>query len=110
MAYRLTETGTLFDSSSFGDLCHHGSEGEDEWHGRGYTLACRCDVRAVFMRHHKYACGFVWCRGVHDCRLTVFELSEVIYLSSSLTGGRNATKDNCSSHPNRTDWEALTHF
>lgn len=53
-----------------------------------YTLACWCDVRAVFMRHHKYACCFLLYEGIYDSRVTVFALSEVIYLSSTVGDGQ----------------------
>lgn len=70
----------------------------DEWHGEvQYTFACWCDARAVFMRHHKYACCFVKCRGIYDSRVTVFALSEVIYLSSTVTVGMNKAEDNYAS-------------
>lgn len=58
------------------------------------TFACWCDVRAVFMRHHKYACCFVLYRGMRDSGVTVFALSEVIYLSSTVTVGMNKAEDN----------------
>lgn len=51
------------------------------------------------MRHHKYACGFSPCRGVYDSGVTVFALSEVIYLSSSVTAGTNKAEDIRTSHP-----------
>lgn len=59
-----------------------------------YTHARRCDVRAVFMQYHKYACCFVLYRGIDDSGVTVFALSEVISLSSSLTVGMNKPDDN----------------
>lgn len=59
-----------------------------------YTFACWCDVRSVFMRHHKYACCFVLYRGIYDSEMTVFTLSEVIYLSSAVTVGTNKAEDN----------------
>lgn len=74
----------LFDVSSFGAPCRRGSGG---WEMSGMarsTLACWCDVRAVFMRHHKYACGFLLYWGIYDSGVTVFALSEVIYLSSTV--------------------------
>ena len=62
-----------------------------------YTFACWCDVRAVFIQHHKYACCYVLYRGVYDSGVTVFALSEVIYLSSTVTGGTNKAEDNFTS-------------
>lgn len=58
-----------------------------------YTFACWSDVRPVFMRHHKYACCFVLYRGIYDSEVTVFALSEVIYLSSTVTAGMNEAED-----------------
>lgn len=52
---------------------------------------------AVFMRHHKYACCFMLYGGIYDRRVTVFALSEVIYLSSAVTEGLNTTRDDCTS-------------
>lgn len=52
---------------------------------------------AVFMRHHKYACCFVLYGGIYDRGVTVFALSEVIYLSSTVTEGMNKTRDDCTS-------------
>lgn len=95
----LTKAGILFDVSSFGAPCHRGSGGWEMSGVARYTFACRCDVRAVFMRHHKYACCFSPCRGVYDSGVTVFALSEVIYLSSSVTAGTNKAEDNRISHP-----------
>lgn len=46
------------------------------------------------MRHHKYACCFVLYRGIYDSEMTVFTLSEVIYLSSAVTVGMNKAEDN----------------
>lgn len=74
-----------------------------------YTFACWCDVRAVFMRHHKYACCFVLYRGIYDSGVTVFVLSEVIYLSSTVTVGMNKAEDNYTSHlPDRMILKALS--
>lgn len=50
------------------------------------------------MRHHKYACCFVPYRGIYDGAVTVFALSEVIYLSSAVTAGTNEAEDDCTSH------------
>lgn len=36
------------------------------------------------MRHHKYACCVLLYRGIYDSKVTVFALSEVIYLSSTV--------------------------
>ncbi len=63
-----------------------------------YTFACWCDVRAVFMRHHKYACCFVLYRDIYDSGVTVFALSEVIYLSYTVTVRMNKAEDNYTSH------------
>lgn len=63
-----------------------------------YTFACWCDVRAVFMRHHKYACCVVLYRGIYDSGVTVFALSEVIYLSSTVTVGMNKAEDKYTSY------------
>lgn len=52
---------------------------------------------AVFMRHHKYACCFMLYGGIYDRGVTVFALSEVIYLSSAVTEGMNKTRDDCTS-------------
>lgn len=49
------------------------------------------------MRHHKYACCFVPYRGIYDSGVTVFALSEVIYLSSAVTVGVNQAEDKCTS-------------
>lgn len=95
--YSLTKAGILFDVSSFGALCHQGSGG---WEMSGMArcvFACWCDVRAVFMRHHKYAWCFLLYRGIYDSGVTVFALSEVIYLSSTVTVG-NKAEDNCASY------------
>lgn len=70
-----------------------------------YPFACWCDVRAVFMRHHKYACCFVLYRGCYDGGVTVFALSEVIYLSTAVTAGMNKAKDNYTSC--LPDWMVL---
>lgn len=81
----LTKAGIFYDISSFGALCHQGTGG---WEMSGmvrHTFAWWCGGRAVFMQHHKYACCFVLYRGVYDSGVTVFALSEVIYLSSIVT-------------------------
>ena len=99
-------------------------EGSGGWEMSGtvrYTYACWCDVRAVFMRHHKYACCFVLYGGIYDSGVAVFVLSEVIYLSSSLTVGMKREEDNYTSHQpyrmnlkeqifNLTLWETFFKF
>lgn len=72
-----------------------------------YTFACWCDVRAVFMRHHKYACCFLLYRGIYDSGVTVFGLSEVIYLSTTVTVGMNKAEDT-SRPPDRMILKALS--
>lgn len=102
-AMTLTKAGILFDVSSFGAQSHQGSKG---WEMSGMarsTFACWCDVRAVFMQHHKYACCFVWHRGIYDSTVTAFALSEVIYLSSTLTVSMDKIKDNYMLHINKTN-------
>lgn len=93
-----------FSLTSLHLVVHLGSAG---WEMSGmvrYTFACWNDVRAVFMRHHKYACCFLLYSGV-----TVFPLSEVIYLSSTVTVGMNKTGDNYTSHlPDRMILKALS--
>lgn len=72
------------------------------------AFARRCDVRAVFMRHHKYACCCALYRGIYDSGVTVFALSEVIYLSSAVTVGMNKAEDKRTSHPDRTVLKTLS--
>lgn len=89
----LTKAGILFDVSSIGALCHPDSGGWEMSGVARYAFACWCDVRAVFMRHHKYACCSMLYRGIYDTKVTVFALSEVIYLSSPVTVGMNKAED-----------------
>jgi len=101
------KAGTLFDIPSFGALCHRGSGGSEMSGVVKYPLACCCDVRAVFMQHHKYACCFGPYRGIYDSGVTAFALSEVIYLSSSVTAGMNEAEDDDTSHsPDRMTLKA----
>lgn len=64
-----------------------------------YTFAFWCDVRAVFMPHHKYACFFVWYRGIYDSEVVIFTHSEVIFLTATVTAGLNKAKDNHLENP-----------
>lgn len=72
------------------------------------AFACWCDVRAVFMRHHKYACCFLLYRGIYDSGMTAFALSEVIYLSSTVTVGNEAEDNYTSRLPDRMILKALS--
>lgn len=92
----LKKPGFPSDTSSFSAPCHQGSE-RRRMSGIVGLDVCPLVGRlgAVFMRNHKYACRFMLYGGIYDRGVTVFALSEVIYLSSAVTEGMNKTRDDC---------------
>lgn len=65
---------SLFNIFSFGAVCHGGSEGSEMSGMARHTFGFWCDVRAMFMQHHKYACCVMWYWGIYDRGVTVFAL------------------------------------
>lgn len=98
--YSSTKAGNPSDISPIGVGCHQGSGGrETRWvTSSGARFACWCDAGPVFMQHHKYAYCFLLYGSVYGSEMAVFALSEVIYLSSSVTA-ENKAVDGDTSYP-----------